>query len=530
MREAFATVVMKNLITQHFMGNANGYNVQYAKYASGFFIQTGSLAWRESDKFNFVESSRDEWSVYLDDPSRNVSIQIDLHRNKIRYSDSKTPWRDQYDVETAASAVGWLVGHAEYNSKDGICAFHQIDPKQWKEVNVKGETIFKFVESSRDDWSVYLSDASRKVSIQIDLWRSKICYSDPKTPRRDQYDLSSAKSVVGQTVGTVVFPDGTGGQRAFVQTGAKKWEEKRKDPKAAKFNFDETGRDDWSVYLKDPSRNVLIQLDLWRNKIRYSDPKSPWRDQYDVLSAALPYAGQLSAAASPMAEGVATALALSPAPRLTSPGFIIKNDTIWPLQISLNQVGPLYFDIIQPGQYFVRNTGAVWFTIKASIFLDEKNRITDWDVVMPIATIVGTVILSAVTAGAAAYAAGPALATAGAAGVSGVTGLSSAGALATATAASSLVGAGFTAGASLVIGGVVVGGTGTALTETAIAALNDIFKNDNISASEVGAYAGPPWPFRENVSAWTVSGGPTYRRVPGKDQVELVGAPLKIHR
>ena len=31
-----------------------------------------------------------------------------------------------------------------------------------------------------------------------------------------------------------------------------------------------------------------------------------------------------------------------------TPGFSIKNETIWPLQISLSQVGPLYFDVIQP--------------------------------------------------------------------------------------------------------------------------------------------------------------------------------------
>ena len=215
---------------------------------------------------------------------------------------------------------------------------------------------------------------------------------------------------------------------------------------------------------------------------------------------------------------------------MKTPGFIVKNNTIWPLQISLNQVGPLYYDVIQPGQSFVRTTGAVWFTIKASVFLDEKDRITDWDCVMPVAGIVGTVILSAVTAGAAAYAAGPALAAAGAAGVAGVSGLSSAGALATATAASSLVGAGFSAGASLVIGGAVVGGgLGTALSATAQAALADVFKKENISVSKAGCYAGAPWPFRGEVGTWVISGGPTYR--PTSDgNVEIVGAPLTLSK
>ena len=215
---------------------------------------------------------------------------------------------------------------------------------------------------------------------------------------------------------------------------------------------------------------------------------------------------------------------------MKTPGFVIKNDTIWPLQISLNQVGPLYFDVIQPGEYFVKDTGAVWFTIKASIFLDEKTRITDWDAVLPVAEIVGTVILAAVTAGAAAYAAGPALAAAGAAGVSGVTGLSSAGALATATAASTLVGAGFSATSALVIGGVVVGGTGAALTSTATAALTDIFKTENISVSKPGCYAGEPFPFETEITPWRITGGPTYRKGPGESQVDVVGCPLIIEQ
>lgn len=214
---------------------------------------------------------------------------------------------------------------------------------------------------------------------------------------------------------------------------------------------------------------------------------------------------------------------------MQTPGFIIKNETIWPLQISLNQTGPLYFDVIQPGESFVRDTGAVWFTIKASIFLDEKNRITNWDAILPVGVIVGSVILSAVTAGAAAYASGPALAAAGIAGVSGVSGLSSASALATATAASTLVGAGFSAGASLVIGGAVVGAVGTALTHTVTAALTDIFKTENISASEAGCYAGPPWPFRETVVPWRITGGPTYKKLR-ENQVTVIGNPLKIHR
>jgi hypothetical protein len=213
---------------------------------------------------------------------------------------------------------------------------------------------------------------------------------------------------------------------------------------------------------------------------------------------------------------------------MLTPGFIIKNETIWNLQLSLNQVGPLYFGVIKPGETFQRSTGSVYFTIRASIFLDEADRITEWDAILPVAAIVGTVIVSAVTGGAAAYAGGPAYAAAAAAGVSGVKGLSSAGMLATAVAASQLVNAGFKAGAALIIGGVVVGGgTGAAASATVQAALKEIFKKQNVSVSRAGAYAGPPWPFRRNVQSLSITGGPTYRRTDD-DKVEVVGRPLRI--
>lgn len=230
------------------------------------------------------------------------------------------------------------------------------------------------------------------------------------------------------------------------------------------------------------------------------------------------------------ADAIAYAIPALQGNVMLTPGFTIRNDTIWPLQISLSQVGPLYYDVIQPGQSFTRDTGAVWFTIRASVFLDEKDRITDWDAIMPVAIIVGTVIFAAVTAGAAAYAGGPALAAAGAAGVSGVTGLSSASALATAMASSALVGAGFSASAALVIGGAVVGGgIGAAVSASTQAALKEIFKGQNISLSSAGCYAGPPWPFRREVTPLTITGGPTFRKVDGKDQVELVGGALHIN-
>lgn len=57
-------------------------------------------------------------------------------------------------------------------------------------------------------------------------------------------------------------------------------------------------------------------------------------------------------------------------------GFDIRNDTIWPLEISLGMLSPLYWGLTEPAQTFSRSTGAVWFTIQATVALDHKEHIT----------------------------------------------------------------------------------------------------------------------------------------------------------
>lgn len=86
------------------------------------------------------------------------------------------------------------------------------------------------------------------------------------------------------------------------------------------------------------------------------------------------------------------------------PGFEITNYTEWPITVSLEQVGPLYYDIVYPGQTFIRKTGAVWFTVKAQLSVDGKCAINWVDAVVPVADITISVLLAACTGGATAYA------------------------------------------------------------------------------------------------------------------------------
>jgi len=81
----------------------NGWNVNYVTHASGHFARQRDGTWAEFNDqgqiiFRFVEVQRDEWSVYLNDPSRNVQLQLDLYRRKISYGSNGGPRSDLYDI------------------------------------------------------------------------------------------------------------------------------------------------------------------------------------------------------------------------------------------------------------------------------------------------------------------------------------------------------------------------------------------------------------------------------------------------
>lgn len=87
-----------------------------------------------------------------------------------------------------------------------------------------------------------------------------------------------------------------------------------------------------------------------------------------------------------------------------SPGFRFVNYTAWPISVSFDQVGCLYYGVVpaqfdgRPGE-FRRDTGAVWFTIRAHIQPDAINPQSDWDCAEPVVELVGDVALAAMTGG-----------------------------------------------------------------------------------------------------------------------------------
>ena len=79
-------------------------------------------------------------------------------------------------------------------------------------------------------------------------------------------------------------------------------------------------------------------------------------------------------------------------------GVQIKNCTAVPLKIQLCQVGVLYHDLVKPGECFVRNTGAVHFTIVATV--SDKDDTGFKDTVLPIVSVIGGTLAAMLTGGA----------------------------------------------------------------------------------------------------------------------------------
>lgn len=77
---------------------------------------------------------------------------------------------------------------------------------------------------------------------------------------------------------------------------------------------------------------------------------------------------------------------------------MIKNCTAVPLKIQLCQAGVLYHGLVQPGENFARETGAVHFTIRATVTDTDD---TDWkDTVLPVVGVVVGTLAALATAGA----------------------------------------------------------------------------------------------------------------------------------
>ncbi len=243
--------------------------------ASGDWVEDGDVR----DRFRYAESARDDWSVYLHDASRDVSLQLDLHTRRVLYGPGLTATTPIYDIVSASDVVnGWLVNLVEIGSGSQVAGvLRQATTDSWVEDGDVPDR-FRYSESSRDDWSVYLHDASRDVSLQVDLHTRTVLYGSgsPVTPIYDVVSATDAhvppkpvpasRVVDGLSVNYVEVGSKAARTGSFRQVGRNAWVEEDADGED-RFRFDERSRDEWSVYLHDPTRNMALQLDLHTQKV-----------------------------------------------------------------------------------------------------------------------------------------------------------------------------------------------------------------------------------------------------------------------
>ncbi len=187
-------------------------------------------------------------------------------------------------AEAAATVPvkGENVTQVTFTQNGTPATFAQIGPKQW--TDGRG----KYKETSRDEWSVLLANPKGETA-QIDLFAKTVTYSKnnaqhPITassatpfvpqapPTAPAAPTVAAAAVNGSNVTKVTFTQ-NGNTTTFIQKGPKQWTDGR-------GNYNETGRDEWSVYLAN-AKGETAQIDLYVKAVFYGQNKAT---QYAITS------------------------------------------------------------------------------------------------------------------------------------------------------------------------------------------------------------------------------------------------------
>lgn len=196
----------------------------------------------------------------------------------------------------------------------------------WTEYGADGRANFRFEETGRDEWSVYLIDRSRSVSLQLDVHRRMIALIENGRRGRDLYAITDAASAEsGDYVQRMQRQQARERQRALLQQQREDQLRLEQQARAGQvngnnvtranysggrfertasgwaeydvgnrvhFRFEETGRDEWSVYLLDRSRNMRLAIDVHRRMVTIAGAGGRWDDLYPItdLGAAGSYA------------------------------------------------------------------------------------------------------------------------------------------------------------------------------------------------------------------------------------------------
>ncbi len=272
---------------QRHLGPVTGFNLKEAEYEGskeGRFVRTDGLSWKEINKdgrHSFEEFKRDEQSVFLVDKSRNYTVQLQLHENKI-YSDPLGKKTELYTISQSEPgrfthlANGYNVNTVTYTGVH-TGKFSRIAGGNWTEENEKG--VYKWTEEKREQWKVVLTDSSKKTTISIGLANNKIENEVSKAPLYEITKSAAGRvkpAAKGDNLKEVEYTGTANGR--FLYEGNMKWLELNTE---SQHHFVEVKYDEWSVYLTDKTRNVTVEINL-RNKKIYSDPFGNKTEAYTI--------------------------------------------------------------------------------------------------------------------------------------------------------------------------------------------------------------------------------------------------------
>lgn len=197
------------------VGPVTGKNVATVQYPGGFFKQVGYREWHETGPrgrvhYKFIEKSRDQWSVYLHDASRNVSIQLDLHRKKVFIGLAGAPNTPIYDIVKATPNPNFVkdpnIGNpgigGPSTGRNGFTisragfpggTFVMKTNGRWQQTGPNGKVHYGYQETGRDRQAIYLHDRSRNVSVQLDLKHNRILFGIGNGPKAEMAKITSAQ-------------------------------------------------------------------------------------------------------------------------------------------------------------------------------------------------------------------------------------------------------------------------------------------------------------------------------------------------
>jgi len=339
--------------------------VRFEKVEGGLWMELDSRQyswtneWLRIPKAVYMEKSRDDWSVYL--VNMFTSVQIDLYTKKVTWSKGKTA--ENILPEKFPS-------YGQFFRTDA----NLIDDNIFKKDVMATNLSIKATNAA----DVYIDLLKNSCEVRVSGGRCEVLQGEFK-PRGITGFALGGFTLSGKMVekhNTTVASDQ--GSKGYMWTHSVN-REKYTSPESAVFK----ARD--RVTFNIPGALATLSLDD-----SSMTPLLAFNQQQVVTSTQQYFAGQM--------QGF-----LPEAKPELGPGFLIRNTTDWPVLVSIDQVGCLYHQIIQPRKSWEISTGSVWFTVKASISPTLVEP-TDWDCakapVIMAAAVTAAAVITGVTAGA----------------------------------------------------------------------------------------------------------------------------------